>query len=319
MEIQRIAVIGAGTMGHALALVHALGGCRVSLFDSNPDVLRRAPGMIGAACATLREAGSISAVEERAAQDRIALAGSLADAVRDAELIVEAVVEKAEIKRAVFEEIDRLAPADAIIASNTSYLDVFPLIPEARQRHAAIAHWYTPPYIVDLVDLAPGPRTDDEIIPALKALYEGFGKAPVVFERLIPGYIANRLQAALNLECLRMIDAFGVSAEDIDYSIRHGLIDRLVVLGHMRKMDYTGLEMVRNGIAGRTYQPPVNTGESPVLDRLIEAGRSGVRAGAGFYDYGGASAEELFQERDLRLLRLKTQLQTFMGEENDPS
>ncbi|POF33896.1 3-hydroxyacyl-CoA dehydrogenase family protein [Roseibium marinum] len=315
MEIQRVAVIGAGTMGHALALVHALGGCRVNLFDSNPDVLNGAPAMIRAACATLREAEAITAGQEHDALGRIAPAGTLAEAVRDADLIVEAVVEKAGIKRGVFAEIDRFAPAMAILASNTSYLDIFPLIPEARQARAAIAHWYTPPYIVDLVDLAPGPHTDEEIIPALKALYEGFGKAPQVFKHLVPGYIANRLQAALNLECLRMIDEFGVSAQDIDFSIRHGLTERLAVLGHMRKMDYTGLEMVRNGIAGGTYQPPRNTGESPVLDRLIEAGRGGVRSGAGFYDYGGASAEELFQERDLRLLRLKTQLQALMGEE----
>ena len=196
-----------------------------------------------------------------------------------------------------------------------SYLDIFPLIPQARQPRAAVAHWYTPPYIVDLVDLAPGPRTNPEVMPALKELYEGFGKAPLVFTHLVPGYIANRLQAALNLECLRMIGEFGISAEDIDFSIRHGLVERLAVLGHMRKMDYTGLEMVRNGIAGRTYQPPVNTGESPVLDRLIEAGRSGVRSGAGFYDYGGTAAEDLFHERDLRLLQLKTQLQKSMGEE----
>jgi 3-hydroxybutyryl-CoA dehydrogenase len=315
MEIERIAVIGAGTMGHALALVHALGGCRVCLFDSNADVLKGATGMIKAACATLREAKTITAAQEQGALDRITPAGSLAEAVRDADLIVEAVVEKAEIKRIVFAEIDAHAPSRAIIASNTSYLDIFPLIPRARQPIAAVAHWYTPPYIVDLVDLAPGPHTDPEVIPALKDLYEGFGKAPLVFTHLVPGYIANRLQAALNLECLRMIEEFGVSAEDIDFSIRHGLVERLAVLGHMRKMDYTGLEMVRNGIAGRTYQPPVNTGESPVLDRLIEEGRSGVRSGAGFYDYGDAAAEDLFHERDLRLLQLKAQLQEPMGEE----
>jgi len=315
MAIQRVAVIGAGTMGHALALVHALGGCSVKLYDSNPEVLMGASGMIEAACATLREAGTITAPQEQAALEQVALAGSLAEAVEAVDLVVEAVVEKADIKQIVFAEIDAHAPADAILASNTSYLDVFPLIPEARQSRAAIAHWYTPPYIVDLVDLAPGPRTAPQIIPALKALYEGFGKAPLVFKKLVPGYIANRLQAALNLECLRMIEEFGVTAEDIDFSIRHGLVERLAVLGHMRKMDYTGLEMVRNGIAGGTYQSPVNTGKARVLDRLIEDGRSGVRSGAGFFDYGGASAEELFQSRDLQLLKLKTQLQNLMGEE----
>ncbi|WP_246710163.1 3-hydroxyacyl-CoA dehydrogenase family protein [Martelella soudanensis] len=315
MTITSVAVIGAGTMGHALALVHALGGCRVFLHDAAPAVLERAPTLITAASATLVEAGAVTAEDAQAAGRRIVPADTLAEAVSGVDLVVEAVVEKAEIKRAVFTDIDRHAPPSAIIASNTSYLDVFPLVPEARQSRAAIAHWYTPPYIVDLVDLAPGPSTAPETIETLRQLYQGFGKAPLVFDRLVPGYIANRLQAALNLECLRMIDEGWASAADIDFSIRHGLVHRLAVLGHMRKMDYTGLEMVRNGLAGRTYQPPENTGESPVLDRLIAAGRTGVFAGAGFYDYDGTPVDELLHRRDLRLLQLKTELQNLMGED----
>ena len=308
MTLETTAVIGAGTMGHALALVHALGGCQVALHDSVPEVLARAPDLIRAACATLQEAQTITAEEARAAIGRIRYVATLADAVAPANLVVEAVVEKPEVKRTVFAEIDAHAPRDAILASNTSYLDIFPLVPTARLARTAIAHWYTPPYIIDLVDLAPGPETDPEVIEELRSLYQRFGKAPLVFDRLIPGYIANRLQAALNLECLRLIDEGGVTAQDIDLSIRHGLVHRLAVLGHMKKMDYTGLEMVRNGIAGRTYQPPANTGDSPVLDRLIATGRSGVRAGAGFYDYGDTPVEELFRDRDLRLLKLKAQL-----------
>lgn len=315
MEIQNVAVIGAGTMGHALALVHALVGCRTTLYDRDPSVVARATDLIAAACATLAEAGTITGEEARNAQDRIATVDNLADAVDAADLVVEAVVEKPEVKRAVFQDIDRHAPARAVIASNTSYLDIFPLIPDARQPYAAVAHWYTPPYIIDLVDLAPGPRTSAEVIPGLHAFYERLGKAPLIFDRLVPGYIANRLQAALNLECLRMIGEGWASASDIDFAIQHGLVDRLAVLGHMRKMDYTGLEMVRDGIAGRTYQPPENTGATPVLDKMIGMGRSGVRAGAGFYDYGDTTAEVLFRERDLQLLRLKAHLKSFKGDD----
>lgn len=316
MAIETVAVIGAGTMGHALALVHALGGCRVALYDNAARILARAPDLIRAALATLEEAGSLSRAEAKAALARITSTDTLEQAVASADLVVEAVVEKPEIKRLVYAEIDRHAPPGAILASNTSYLDVFPLIPDARQTRAAVAHWYTPPYIVDLVDLAPGPQTAPAVIEELRALYTGFGKVPVVFDHLVPGYIANRLQAALNLECLRMIDAGWATAQDIDRSIRHGLVHRLAVLGHMKKMDYTGLEMVRNGIAGRSYRPPENTGETPVLDRLIAAGRTGVQAGAGFYDYGDTPAEELFHDRDLRLLRLKAQFQDQEGEDH---
>ncbi len=313
MSIEKVAVIGAGTMGHALALVHALGGCRVMLHDASAEVLAGAPALIATASDTLCEAGTISTYEAEAARNRVLRADAIEQAVANADLIVEAVVEKAEVKRAVFGEIDRFAPASAIIASNTSYLDIFPLIPSSRQENAAIAHWYSPPYIVDLVDIAPGPSTAPRIIEALRALYAGFGKAPLVFDRLVPGYIANRLQAALNLECLRMIDEGWASAADIDFSIRHGLVDRLALLGHMRKMDYTGLEMIRNGLAARTYQPPENTGHSPSLARLIEEGRTGVRTGKGFYDYGEEPVEELLRRRDLGLLRLKAMISGITG------
>lgn len=315
--IDTVAVIGAGTMGHALALVHALGGCEVALNDVNAGVLARAPGLIDAALDTLCTAGAVSDAAADAARGRIRCTASLQEAAGAADLVVEAVVERAEVKRAVFAALDAVAPDRAILASNTSYLDIFPLIPERRQPRAAIAHWYTPPYLIDLVDIAPGPATRPETVAALQALYLGFGKAPLVFRRLVPGYVANRLQAALNLECLRMIDEGWVDAEAIDTSILHGLVTRLAVLGHMRKMDFTGLEMVRNGIASRSYQPPENTGESPVLDRLIAAGRSGVSAGAGFYDYGTRPVTELLRERDLRLYRAKTQLAEIREETTD--
>ncbi len=313
----QVAVIGAGTMGHALGLVHALGGCMVTVHDINAKVLAQAPKLIAEALKSLQDAGAVTQAEATAAVARISYSRDLAETVATAALIVEAVVEIAAIKRQVFAEIDRLAPPDAIIASNTSYLDVFPLIPKARQARAAIAHWYTPPYLIDLVDIAPGPDTSAETIKTLRKLYSDFGKVPVVFKKLIPGYVANRLQAALNLECLRMVNEGWVSAEEIDQSIRHGLTTRMAILGHMEKMDYTGLEMVRNGIASRMYHPPENTGETPVLDQQIASGRSGVAAGAGFFDYGDTPVEQLLRQRDLQLFQLKTQIRKITGQNDD--
>ena len=305
MKIENVAIIGAGTMGHALALVHALGGCSVRLTDLSSETLTAAPGLIDAACQNLVDAGEVTQDTADTAIKRIQFIADLAEAITNADLIVEAIVEKEDIKRTLFAEIDAIAPADVIIASNTSYLDIFPLVPASRQKNTLIAHWYTPPYIIDLVDIAAGPKTSPDVISTIHDLYKGFGKEPLLFERLIPGYIANRLQAALNLECLRMIDEGWVSPSDIDHSVRHGLASRLAILGHMKKMDYTDLRMSRNGIASRMYQPPEITGGSETLTRLIEEGRTGVRAGAGFYDYGDASPEDLFKARDTKLLKLK--------------
>ena len=302
------AIIGGGLMGHALALVHALGGCRVRLQDNDEAARDRAPALIDAALATLAEGEAIETAEAADAANRIETVADIAEAVRDADLVVEAVTENRDIKRDVYAGIDAAAPADAIVASNTSHLDVFPLMPAARQARCLITHWYTPPYIVDLVDLAPGPETTPEVMETMRALYAGFGKHPIVFENFVSGYIANRLQAAMNLEIFRLLDEGMATADDIDGSIRHGLALRLATAGQLEKLDYTGLEMAQRALANRTYIPPEPTGTSTTLDQLIEDGRTGVMAGAGFYDYGGASPAELFRQRDIKLLRLKKAL-----------
>lgn len=315
MTIKQVGIIGAGTMGHALALVHALGGCNVRLQDASEEALINAPGLIRAASSNLHEAGEIDAETAEAACNRIETTSNLGEAVEGADLVVEAVVEKPDIKIEVFKAIDAQAPEDAIIASNTSYLDIFPLVPVRRQPRTLIAHWYTPPYIIDLVDIAAGPETTPDVMNTMEALYRGFGKEPILFKRLIPGYIANRLQAALNLECLRMIDEGWVSHVDIDRSIQHGLASRLATLGHMKKMDYTDLRMSQNGLASRMYIPPENKGGSAVLAEKIAAGKTGVRAGHGFYDYADASPEELFKIRDTKLIKLKQFMKTLEEED----
>lgn len=305
-----VAIIGAGTMGHALALVHALGGCQVRLTDNSARQREQAPALIEAALDTLIDAGSLAPQDKAGVLDRITIRDTLAATASGAQLIVEAVVEDREVKRTVYQALDECAPDEAIIASNTSYLDIFPLLPERRLPRALITHWYTPPYIIDLVDLAPGPATMPEVMQTLQAMYSGFGKQPVVFASMLSGYVANRLQAALGLEIFHLLDEGLVSAEDIDKSIMHGLSLRMVTLGYFKKADFTGLDMMRRALANQTYTPPPVRDHSDSLDRLIEQGRTGVMAGAGFYDYAGKSAVELFRERDIKLLKLKSAWQT---------
>lgn len=308
-EVKEVAVLGAGTMGHALALVHAIGGLDVRITDNNAETLARAPGLIASALDTLIEAEAFDAKARAPVLERIAPVDTLAAAVEGTDLIVEAVVENVDVKRDVYAQVDDIAGEHAILASNTSHLDVFPLIPARRQPHSLIAHWYTPPYICDLVDLAPGPETRPEVIETMRALYAGMGKEPIVFKTMLEGYVANRLQAALNLEVYHLLDEGLVTASDIDRSIRHGLALRFATLGVLRKADFTGLDMIRRAMANKNYAPPPVRSESPTLEKLIAEGRDGVMSGAGFYDYGGRPADELFRARDIELLRLKRALE----------
>lgn len=309
-KLKSVGVLGAGTMGHALALVHAAGGMEVRLTDNNAETLAGAPALIASALDTLVTAGAMDEGERQGVLDRITTVETLKMTVADADLVVEAVVENADVKRTVYGQVDAVVRDDTIIASNTSYLNVFPLIPERRQSRSMIAHWYTPPYICDLVDLAPGPKTDPGVVETLRELYAGMGKEPVVFKSMLEGYIANRLQAALHLEVFDLLDQGIVSAEDIDRSIRHGLALRFATLGVLRKADFTGLDMMRRAVTNKSYMPPEVRDNSPTLDKLIAAGRDGVMSGAGFFDYGGRPPAELFRDRDVELIELKRALES---------
>ena len=305
----RVAILGAGLMGHALALVYALGGHQVRLTDNDPGTLERSGALMEKALATLREAGEVEAAwtnaRLHAAVTRVA---SLADTLKEAELIVEAVYEEPEAKRALYAEVDALAPMEAIIASNTSRLDIFPLVPQRRQARTLIAHWYTPPYLVDLCDVVGSERTDPAVIETVRDVVAAMGKMPVVMKRFIPGYIANNIQAAIGLEVNRLLDEGYATPADIDNAIIYGLALRIPVVGVMAKADFTGLMLMQSELTNRSYQPPPVRGFSTTLDKLIAEGRTGVISGKGYFDWGGRSAEELLAERDRKLLALKRTL-----------
>ena len=308
IKTDSVAVLGAGLMGHALALVHALGGKSVRLQDTSPAQLAKAPRLIDAALATLVEGEEVTRAEADATRARITTVATLAEAVRDADLVVEAVVEDPAVKTALFPEIDAHAPTHAIIASNTSYLDVFPMIPAARKARTLIAHWYTPPYLVDLVDLVGSDETDPAVVEALRVLYVGWGKKPVVLQRFVPGYVANRIQAAISREVNWLLDEGYASPQDIDDAVIHGLSLRIPLLGHLKKADFTGLEMTRRALANATVKPPPDRKRCETLEKLLAEGRGGVMSGSGFFDYGGRTPDELFRSRDAKLLSLKRHL-----------
>ena len=304
-----VAVVGAGLMGHALALVFALGGHQVRLTDSNAETLERAPGLMATALATLAEAGEVDASWNRQRLSQaVRCIPSLADTVAGAKVVVEAIVERPDAKRALYDQLQSLMDADAILASNTSNLDIFPLVPDGLQKRTIIAHWYTPPYLCDLVDLCPGSQTDPAAIATVRDMVQAMGKVPVVFKLMVQGYVANRLQAAMGLEVQRMLDEGLVTPKDIDDSVIHGIALRMPILGVMAKADFTGLLLMQQGMKNRSYTPPQPKGYSEALDKLIAEGRTGVMAGKGYFDWGDRSPEDLFRERDRKLLALKQAL-----------
>lgn len=306
----KIALIGAGLMGHGLALVHAIAGHPVKMTDISESQLKIGMDLAASALETMVSAGSIARADVAPILARITPVKTLAEAVSDADFIIEAVVENREVKTQVYAEIEAAAPAQALIASNTSYLDVFPLVPASLQNRFIITHWYTPPYIIDLVDIAGGPETDPAHLTTMRDHYRAIGKKPVLFDRFTPGYVANRLQAAMTLEITRMLDEGWASPEAIDDSIKYGLALRMATMGALMKADFTGLDMTRRSLSNKMYTPPEVKGYSETLEGLIADGKMGVMSGSGYFDYGDMKPDELFRNRDIGLLKLKAAVET---------
>jgi 3-hydroxybutyryl-CoA dehydrogenase len=303
-EIRNVAVIGAGTMGHALAQVFAAHGCAVRLTDNRADALPAALAMIRANLETLAEAGRMPAGEIPATLARIRPAADIGEAAAAADFAIEAVVEDRAVKQAVFAALDRHCPPHAILASNTSYLDIFEFVKTGRPDKVAITHWFTPPHIIPLVEIVCGPQTSPETAATLERLLAAMGKKPVVIHRFLPGFIANRLQSALTQEALFLLDNGYATAEEIDEAARSSFALRTPFLGVVKRFDYAGLDLTQKILRNRQYAPPQLIDRSPAVDRLVEAGDLGVKTGRGFYDYGSRSPEDLARERDRKLLRL---------------
>lgn len=301
----RITVIGAGVMGHGIAVVHALGCSEVVLYDLDPSVLDRAMVQIEAVLLTMRDAGQITQDEAYMARPRISCTTDMAVALAKTDYVVEAITEDVSAKRSLFTEIASLAPADAILTSNTSYLDIFPEVPEGLKPRTLIVHWYTPPYIIDLVDVVPSPNTPEKLVGKVVEYLEALGKIPVRMKKFVPGYLANRIQMAIESEVFRLLDDEVAEVADIDCAIREGLAMRLALFGQFRKIDYTGVRIVRDSHNLGIYVPPTPPTGARVLDEMVAAGKEGVTHGEGFYDYAGVSPIEAYRDRDRAILALK--------------
>ena len=304
-DIKTVTVVGAGTMGHALAQVFAQNGYPVWLVDVNEGILDRARSMIASNLKTLTEAGCFPREEIPATLGRIRTTTRTEEAARNADLVIEAVVEDISVKKELFKTLDHVCPAHAILASNTSYLNIFEFMETNRPEKVLITHWYAPPHIIPLVEIVCGPLTSRETADTVRSLMLQLGKKPIVITKFLPGFIANRLQAALTQEVLFLIDNGYATPEDIDEAAKNSFALRTPILGLVKRFDFTGLDLTQKILRNRQYEPPRLTDRSPTVDALVAQGKLGAKTGSGFYDYGNRTTEEIMKERDLKLIKLR--------------
>lgn len=281
--VERVAVLGAGTMGHGIAQVAAMAGAGTVLYDPDEDALERGVGRIRA---NLDKGVALGKVDDDAAHsalNRIRVAHDLADAVGEADLVIEAVLESLELKHQLFQAADEAAPAHAILASNTSSLSIDAIADAVADPGRVLGlHFFNPVHVMKLVELVWGPRTSDETRDRGMAFIQQLGKEPVVVKDA-PGFASSRLGIVLGMEAIRMVEQGVASAEDIDKAMTLGYRHPM---GPLRLTDLVGLD-VRLGIAeylhetlgSDAFQPP------ELLRQMVADGRLGKKSGQGFYDW----------------------------------
>lgn len=281
-EIRTVAVLGAGTMGHGIAQVCAAAGIETRLFDTQADRVKTGCDKVSA---NLDKGVARGKVTEQAREQTIAhLRGvsDLAEAVTDAQMIVEAVPEKLEIKQAVFGQVAPLAGDDAIFATNTSSLSIDAVAEGLPAPERVIGtHFFNPVHIMKLLEVVVGPRTSDDVLQRVTSLGERIGKTCIVVKDF-PGFATSRLGLVIGLEAIRMVEQGVASAEDIDKAMTLGYG---FPMGPLKLTDLVGLD-VRLHIAehlakelpeGTHFRPPA------LLKSMVAEGKLGKKSGQGFY------------------------------------
>ena len=300
---QKVAVVGAGTMGPGLAQVFASAGHAVSLYSRTGGTLEKALSVVAANLRTFVRHGLLADEDVPAVLDRITATTSLVEAAAGAALVVECTAEDRDVKRGVFAELDAFCPDGALFTSTTSYLDIYGVVPERRLPTTVIAHWFAPPHVVPLVEVVRGERTSDETVAVVVALLERLGKTPVVMDRFVPGYCVNRLLRSIGREVFFLLDNGYMTPEQLDAAVKASLVPRALVLGFVQRYDFTGLDLSLANLENPGYVEPARDDAPHSLVDRVARGDLGVKSGRGFYDYSGRDLEDVLSARDDALIK----------------
>jgi len=293
--MEKIAVIGAGLMGHGIAQVFAVKGHEVAIHDPFPNALLSVPERVRA---NLRSLGL-----DESSVERISLHNTLKDAVENADIVFEAALENIELKQDIFEQMSTMTHAGCILASNTSVIPIGEIAARAGNPGRVLGtHWWNPPYLIPLVEVIQAPCTESVYIERCIELLQRIGKVAVHVKRDVPGFVGNRLQHALWREAISIVAAGICDAETVDLVVKNSFGMRLPVLGPLENADLVGLDLtlaIHNVILRHLEASPE---PNLLLARYAKEQRLGMKTGKGFYEWTQESAQHV-RDRLTRHLR----------------
>lgn len=279
-NINRISVIGAGILGHSIALKFATEGYRVNLCDNSKHNLMLAKENITSSLLDLIKNGFIKSTII-SIMEKIEFHTVLSEAVNQADLVIEAVTEDLTLKCNVLASIEKEVNDNAIIASNSSSLLPSEYNLNLRNKRRVVGtHFFNPPHLLPLVEVIKAKDTDDQVIDCLMNLFVSMRMQPVTVHKETPGFIGNRLQFALLREAIKLVSEGVSSAEDIDKVVKYGFGRRLALMGPFEVFDFGGWDTIN-----RIYETITNEQSPDIIKEKVKKGEIGVKSGSGFYDW----------------------------------
>lgn len=304
--IRRIAVIGAGVMGHGIAQVFSQAGYQVVMQDKSRSLLEKAEERIRMNLRVLAEGGLEDGDRIEEIASRITSTMDLREAVAEADFVAESVYEDLRVKNEVFRSLDNFAPGDAILASNTSMLRITDIGQHLMHKERVVtAHWFNPPYLIPVVEVVKGEHTSSETVERTVSLLEKLGKVPIRVLKEVPGHLLNRIQFALFRETLALLKAGVAVPEEIDKAVSGSLGLRLATIGPLRSIDLAGLDLFWFGMKD-IFRALDSSLEPPrIIKEKVDAGHVGKKCGKGFFEYqSGAVMDDTERQRDEKLISL---------------
>jgi 3-hydroxybutyryl-CoA dehydrogenase len=303
-DIKKIGVAGGGTMGSGIAQVFAQKGYPVVVTDLEERFLENTKRIIQLNQKTLINEGLLT---EEEAEESLKLITYSTDkrVFADADLIVEAIIEKMDIKQDFWKEVEGIAPENSIFATNTSGLSINGICSKLKNKKRFIGmHWWNPPHIIPLIELIKNDETSDETVQVLKELVDKIGKVSVVVMKDVNGFIGNRIQFAVYREALKIVEDGIATVEDVDKAMKFGPGFRYPVLGPFETSDLGGLDTFYY-ISSYLFKELSDAKEPTKLQQeKMEKNHLGLKTGKGWYDYSDGKGEEAMARRDRNLFKM---------------